>query len=193
MKSIYICTMFFCLLVLSSPADIVYTSELLIPFPPPVGSGEDRTANFIDLNDDSVADFLITTIFLDPMASYITGSGENRVLALNEPLPDGAEICSDGSGGAEWASATLLSADYVYPFNGKRGYLGVEFQINEATHFGWIDVAAGDNGSYAVYGWAYESAPDIAITAGAIPEPSSVILFLFGSVGVWALRKRKFR
>ena len=61
-------------------------------------------------------------------------------------------------------------------FLGIRGYLGIEFLIDGQVHYGWMDL---DNYSYfqtEIHGWAYETEPGKAILAGAIPEPSTLLL-----------------
>jgi len=72
------------------------------------------------------------------------------------------------------------------------GYLGVQFEISGNIHYGWIYIRAGGNNGF-VDEWAYESTPNNGIVAGAIPEPSSVILFMLGAIGTWTLRRRKNR
>lgn len=75
-------------------------------------------------------------------------------------------------------------------FVGTRGYIGIEFQIEGETHYGWIDL---DNFTWwqsEIHGWAYESEPNKPIIAGAIPEPSSILLTLCGSFCLMMKRKR---
>lgn len=53
-------------------------------------------------------------------------------------------------------------------FKGKKGYLGVRFQISGETHYGWIRFMADDdlkNGR--IMDWAYEDQPNTPIKAGA--------------------------
>lgn len=53
-------------------------------------------------------------------------------------------------------------------FIGKKGYLGVRFQISGNTHYGWIRFAADeDMKSGRIVDWAYEDQPDTPIKAGA--------------------------
>ncbi len=75
-------------------------------------------------------------------------------------------------------------------------YAGLQLQINGNTHYGWIRVGAPVpilNGGW-IYDYAYETRPDTAILAGAIPEPSTVALIIGGGVlMVWFRRKRNER
>lgn len=70
-----------------------------------------------------------------------------------------------------------------------RTYIGVEFLIDSATHYGWIEVQGHWSYPYAmVWGWAYESTPGMPIAAGAIPEPTTLSLL---GIGAAALLFRK--
>lgn len=70
------------------------------------------------------------------------------------------------------------------------GYLGVQFEIEGNTHYGWIYIRTGTNHGW-IDEWAYESTSETGIVAGAIPEPSSMALLLAGAFGIWTVRKRK--
>lgn len=79
-------------------------------------------------------------------------------------------------------------------FYEQHGYIGLEFEAEDGTHYGWLEIEGlTHSSSIRVYGWAYESMPGVGIVAGAVPEPSSVVLFTIGAIGVWTLRKRKNR
>lgn len=53
-------------------------------------------------------------------------------------------------------------------FLGKRGYLGVRFQISGNTHYGWIQFIADEDAKNArILDWAYEDQPDTPIQASA--------------------------
>lgn len=74
-------------------------------------------------------------------------------------------------------------------FVGNRGYIGVEFLIENQIHYGWIDL---DNYSWwqsEIHGWAYESEPGKPIIAGAIPEPSTLLLAC-ATLGSWLVLRR---
>lgn len=72
-------------------------------------------------------------------------------------------------------------------------YFALEFLGDTGTHYGWIHIEefAGIGGWF--YEYAYEDTPGTGLIAGAVPEPSSLILFSVGAIGVWTLRKRKNR
>jgi len=57
-------------------------------------------------------------------------------------------------------------------FLGNRGYIGVRFEIEPKTHYGWIQFESTPNGSAStIIDWAYESVPDTPIH---IPEPAAI-------------------
>jgi len=68
-------------------------------------------------------------------------------------------------------------------------FVGVALDLNGNTHYGYVEIlSSGFNGG-TVVGFAYETEPDTAILAGAIPEPSSLILIALG--GTTLLRRRR--
>lgn len=127
-------------------------------------------------------------------------------------LPTGYSISSTlspaGFGTPEWASSDLLGG-YVTPnenaflgivlvlstgssssFNG-RGSIGVEFEAADGLHYGYIDIDAGPGyAGMTLYGWAYESQPNTAISAGSVPEPTRALIALIGLFFVLHRRRR---
>ena len=76
----------------------------------------------------------------------------------------------------------------------KEAYIGVQFDSQGTTHFGWILVDTPfDFGGGTIKAFAYETEPGKAIFAGSIPEPSGVILIGTGSILLLARRKRPSR
>ena len=75
-------------------------------------------------------------------------------------------------------------------FTGGLDYLGVEFEISGATHYGWLEIeSASQFTRVLVHRWAYESEPGIGIIAG-IPEPGSGVLGVLASAFLLARRTR---
>lgn len=70
-------------------------------------------------------------------------------------------------------------------------FVGLEFLQDGETHYGWVEIAPRFrlNHHARVVSWAYESEPGVPIMAGAIPEPSSVLLTLLGVP--FLLRRRR--
>jgi hypothetical protein len=76
-------------------------------------------------------------------------------------------------------------------------YLGIAFDVGESTHYGWIHVTLGEvNPDYGfrdpiTASWAYESTPDTPIVAGVIPEPSTGILTMVGSLSILLIARSR--
>lgn len=87
-------------------------------------------------------------------------------------LPPGSRNWQNGSssllaGKFQYYNNTINTTNSAGNFIGKRGYLGVRFQISGDTHYGWIQFAADEdvkNGR--IVDWAYEDQPDTPIKAG---------------------------
>lgn len=170
----------------------------------------------LDLNNDS----LFNLTFSASLASVAVRSENNSRLLVREPPPPnrpgavvplvyGHEISldsaqddliwfsghSDGPGtpGYETDFRTLgiwLSSGSSGEFLGQHAYIGVEFDIAGASHYGWINISVGEHSPWvAIYGWAYESTPGMPIMAGAIPEPSALSLIGIGALAI--LYKKK--
>ncbi len=94
---------------------------------------------------------------------------------------------------AEAGSSTHIGAGSGQFTSGAEGYLGFKLVDNSAAgpYFGWMRVNFSNaGGTGAIIDWAYENTSGTAITVGAIPEPTSVLLLGLGSV-LCALRRRR--
>jgi len=75
------------------------------------------------------------------------------------------------------------------------GYMG--FQFNDGTgiiNYGWAELTLNDFGSedtFVLNRYAVETTPGLGITAGAIPEPSTLVFLLAGATGLYYIRNRK--
>jgi hypothetical protein len=74
-------------------------------------------------------------------------------------------------------------------------YFGVIFTDDlDDDHIGWVEVEVdmNDSDSYIKFiAWGYETDADTPISAGAIPEPSSLALLACGAAGLVAKRRKK--
>jgi len=168
------------LLAMARPAaaQIIYThSDITI--------GWNSSYN-LDVNNDGVTDFTITS--QDLILSGVAQSGSVSEMAASEnvtlvgPLSEGDEIgpdqvftggtvdlesfvyeCSKRNGRCRYA----LSGPWDAHLKGKR-YLGLSFQANGGTYYGWAQLTLLDGGSDGakLSGYAYESTPGMPINAG---------------------------
>lgn len=80
-------------------------------------------------------------------------------------------------------------------------YIGLEFEIDGMTHYGWLStkLEPGDYpwnsrpASNRITGFAYETGPGVPIFAGAIPEPSVLLLVLSATAAILVRRQRAAR
>lgn len=76
----------------------------------------------------------------------------------------------------------------------QRTHYGLEFEIDGETHYGWVQVSApeGLGQLFEIHGWGYETIPGEPIAAGAIPEPSTMVLTALSLAGlVWRRRRNR--
>ncbi len=124
------------------------------------------------------------------------------------PIPSGSIISSSTPWQPRYASnfrpgdfygptlsSTAGSAGAYGPFAGLDGYLGIRFLIGAELHYGWIHLNCVFSGPYQpaagrITEWAYNSAPGQSISAGAVPEPSTLALLAFGAAALWKCRRR---
>lgn len=104
-------------------------------------------------------------------ASYLFG-GAAVIYQCNGRVPVGED---------EYCVSTVPAGNSVH-------YFGAEFYSSGIRHYGWISVSIPVMGSdhlIDVNGWAYDTDPDQALIAGAIPEPSTALLIGGGSLLLW--------
>ena len=83
-------------------------------------------------------------------------------------------------------------------FPNGNGFIGVQFQINGQTHFGWVGFDASTGPTFGadvhVWGYAYDTVPNQPILTGqGAPEPGSgsLVALALGSLGIGLWRRRK--
>ena len=184
--------------LLSTPtyAAIILTvpDEPLRPLPPPEPILE------LDLDNNGVVDLVIPgsnrQLDVIPQASTLVLSFDQFGTIHAADLAAGSFIGAEPGAGMLWANDTpVMSACFnigcLGNFLGGIEYLGVEFDIDGATHYGWVEVESSEFFLLArVHRWAYESEPGAPILAGQIPEPSGLVLVLAGVLLAWPRARR---
>jgi hypothetical protein len=204
MKHYYLCMLCAGWLTAIASADIVWSGELYQRAYHDISS--------IDMNQDGTDDFTFNRYdvlsgqyqdyYIDPASGGIVV--EQRTYTLDPvSLDEGTLISSTLSNpGLEWELVWQNSETRLFLYGttmglpdygglaDREGYVGVSFVVEGATHYGWIQTShdlyrsSPDDQYLYIHGWAYESTPDTPIVAGVIPEPSTGILTMAGSVGL---------
>jgi len=121
--------------------------------------------------------------------TYVQGGGTGTNTANLVPGTMVGPASTYGSGGA------TITGLLPHNLSSSSNLIGFRF-TNEAgpsTHYGWFRVSLSTTLAAqprAVVEYAYESTPDTAIPAGAIPAPGSLALLALGAAGL-AGRRRK--
>ena len=140
----------------------------------------------IDINNDGVTDFeLVPGGYYHQASIRVTGPAANEVIANQAhsnfavALQPGALIAPNGNfrtigGTSSYGDGLVLAGNgfsYFDPFGPFAGThnraLGIRFQINGQTHYGWVGFRHFHKGCSAqLAGWAYETVADRPIRAG---------------------------
>jgi len=188
-------------------ADIIWSGDqaihlsyaLLGDEPPQPGSfpeGEYRTYLNLDLNGDDSIDLQIGDIAFSSW--FYANSDGNNANTGDWIGSEGAQINSSLSG---WIGGDHLLVSWmlllgdpgmggVGAWLNKTGYMGVQFEANDGTHYGWVHMTVyGEHPGMTLHSWAYESVSGEGIVAGAVPEPATALLAVIGGLSAWFLRR----
>lgn len=167
----------------------------------------DNTTIYLDVNGDSVNDLMLSQSNDSGSAFYAGGfvAGSNGAQIANYRSYSvwnfsKNQLISDGAG-SSWVLGAYFFMNYMgvggtasyQAFSpASPGYIGFRFDPAGGSNwnYGWlhVDDVAGDWSSYHVSGYAYEDNGS-PISAGAVPEPSSIALLALGAAGIRALRR----
>lgn len=168
------------------------------------------TSKYIDVNSDGVDDFVLTTP--NGMEINLNPLGNNAVLAVPEPPPDlgvlvsaltpGTAISSSLAPQMVWydrdspygGSATIIATstigDIGYFRDNTNAYAGFRLNLSGNMYYGWFYIQNLGANIGQITSWAYESAPNTPILAGAVPEPSTFALIVISSCLLSLLRRK---
>ncbi len=119
----------------------------------------------------------------------------------------GATVCAASGTASTYGAGVLYNHQYYPLFYGTfastgafspagtpvTGYLGIQFEIAGATHYGWARVTSLVSGDprttdviaeTTIHEWAYNSVPDACIAVGALPPP---VADPIPTMGEWGL------
>ncbi len=169
----------------------------------PFFSVGDFLSQTIDIDFNGSTDVLFRN-FGDELAAFSTSS--SRIAGISAVPPNQNSFAAAFIVGASIGPSFVSLYNWNTGYSGlvscrdigclglwgsKEAYLGVEFQIVNNTHYGWVLVDTPfDFGGGYIKSFAYETEPGKAIIAGAVPEPSYSILFVMGILTLLVKRRR---
>jgi hypothetical protein len=66
-------------------------------------------------------------------------------------------------------------------------FMGLELQVDEDYHYGWVRFDTDSENNITLIDYAFEKEAGVGILTGAIPEPSTFLLIILGSV--WLMHR----
>jgi hypothetical protein len=174
--------------------------------------------SYLDLNNDGIPEFGFSGYGLGNVhSSVIFPIKFNKMLSFAEPLPAGVSVGPGGNfkgGRQEMDGACFCSGywDYFGPWLGVQNeYMGVEFNIRGAAHFGWARFSVTSKGAVTLTGYAYETvslkpivtgdegggndedSASMSVPAATLPapQPASLGRLAQGAAGLTAWRREE--
>ncbi|MEX0777946.1 MAG: PEP-CTERM sorting domain-containing protein [Phycisphaeraceae bacterium] len=146
------------------------------------GGGNSSVVAFAGTTN-GVAAVTIDPVIIDPVAKALRLTGSSYV--------PGSLAFSSGP-------ADIVKDDTVFAtyWAGQSGYLGLQFDISGATHYGFADMTVGSDATIEIHSvsWETQANTPIHIPAGSValvPEPVGLGALAMGAAGLAALRRRR--
>ena len=197
-------------LIMCATADIVWSGDMY------QRAYHDLPA--LDLNQDGADDFVFNQviyfgdeeIWIEPVdGQVVVDTLYGFIIPNGVPLKADIAIATDlNNPDVKWESAetflflqgTVMGNPDYGGFFGD-GYLGISFNVEGSTHYGWVEMShdrdgvrpSPDDPYLYIHGWAWETEANTSIIAGAIPEPSTGILTMIGSLALLQLARSRRR
>lgn len=161
----------------------------------------------LDLNGDNIPDFAFHGPFaICGTCTYLNviGLKFNKMMSSAHPLVSGVSVGPDDKFRGRGAEMVFWCTCSGNPATGgpwvgvQNGYMGLEFNIEGAAHFGWARFSVTDKGAITLTGYAYETVSLKPIVTGntgsnnnagesvAEPPSSSLGRLALGAAGLTA-------
>ncbi len=157
-----------------------------------IGLGPGLSSTYLDLNDDGIDNFVFinneSTLSLGPISNSAAIAdptwqlGKTRYRPLEETMLIGMELDSP----YEWNQSEDMILSYMMhiptgevigggPWHTvTNGLLGISFEIDGNTHYGWMRMSDISFSTFRVHDWAYETQPHVGIVAHVTRDLSFV-------------------
>jgi len=175
-------------------AQIIYTDinpDTLISAP----VGNIKTY-YLDLNNNGINDFYFKHFYpastwneveaytyIGQLGEILTNSGTSPCV-----LNNGILISSTSNIWICTASGSSSSALFMFPgwLGASDKYMGLRIKINNNWHYGWIRFTVfSDSSGFIIKDYAYESTPNLGITAGNTTSSINIINELFNKITIY--------
>ena len=177
----------------SADAALVYSGVQDLPIAQ--FSSQDLNLDGDGYNDILLKNYVFGGNYQGATVNYAPGKVVGFSTGLNyaTALAAGVTIDAAATAGGPFAVSLAYGNNPDSQFDHTAGaFIGLEFPINNVSHFGWIRVSIDNSaGTFIVNDWAYNDTPGGAIQTGQIPAPGSLGLLAAGALGVNTLRKRR--
>lgn len=165
----------------------------------------------LDADDDGTAEFRFTRsvfedggtpfgeehtvdTFLNAVVGFEGGAFPSGTKPFAERLGPNALIDANSdfvSGAVVTLNAKLFGSIEVGEFNEPGlAYVGLRFDLDDGTHFGWAEVNVGSI-TMQRFGYEEEAGVGLRTPGTGIPEPATLGLLALGATGIMALRRRQ--
>ena len=119
---------------------------------------------------------------LDPQLAWISSDPVGGYVSPGEIAFAPIAIHLNSGSSSEWPGIP-----------GARGFIGIQFELNDGLHYGYFDVTMAAEAGGVLHGWAYNSIPNAPIFASPVPEPSTWALLSLSAVLFWWYGRQKRR
>lgn len=185
-------------LLLASASTVAAADIVHVLYDPPREVVE-STWETIDIDGDSLPDMQFSNSF---ELSDVWGLGVNGIIAkpngeAAQEIELGALIGPDSSFEHQFQLLLDGSTDGKnwHEWSDTGAYLGFRLAVDDGFQYGWFLVGSVRNDGHTLstltlYEFAYETEPNVAIPAGAVPAPGSLALLALGAAAASRRRTR---
>ncbi len=134
--------------------------------------------------------------FADVIDSMININDDRDLLGLRTYSDGGAIRLDEGATLGpllDYSPSTGLAPEWA----GQSGFLGLAFTEDTETHYGYLQLRAGEPGGTELYPlfvtyFVFEDLPNTELLVTSVPEPSTLVLgVIFGLFGLWKFARRR--